>query len=871
MEHHLVPRDPTSTELVVPCVCNPPYYDGQDFLLYPLAHTKPWLVCVDGKDLRDQIDEHENNDLTPIEELESFYQQWLFFGLLKVVLQDAFRAEDFVAEKQGKRFITTRDLMPRLQRIWTDQPFAKAVSTTAQLYTAKCMSIVTIVLGSTEALRIRPIQRQFDWRIRLSIASLAQLIASASNLAFDMQGVKHEQRASYLPIYRFPNEDVASEMRRAGWCPSELYAITNKFSSLYSRYFISKMKKPEPHKDHDQCNSRFCQWYQTMPCSYVTKHMDHQCSCLHYSDVDLDATIRYILAEGGMPVLKITGAGPSLRVQAIESTSDTKYIAISHVWADGLGNPSSNSLPRCQIANLRKLAVALHSKVFAPVKLGTPLEEGRSLCTGNSEVEDEEPLIWIDTLCCPCEPSKAKSNSLLQLRETYSNATLVLVLDAALQTVTLETTSFHEVLLRVFSSGWTSRLWTSQEGVLAKSLWFQFRDQAEDFTVLKNGLLLEGYEDVRAMIIYYDLVPQFQWLAMYKTEKAAETETGHGLLTLDYALSYRAVSVAADEALCISTLLGLTLREILAVPAEPEARMCKLWELIAKKYGGIPQSILTLGYTRLETEGFRWAPKTLLDEGVAYRGRQRIVYWSDPVLGQPDKNGLLIKCPGYIISNRHWDDGLLQNPWQSIGLVNTNFPLMTFKNGASDQRFGFFVSPYSRDIPFLKSNGKSIVYDIVHELVDSGRCGILQVMRSAKDKPVDALMGRIKILPSGICQICQPILLVLWPLDTSITLVFDTVEKIATAARSIPATKRMDELQRQDQENSKEMQAAVKDMKSFVKALTEEKLRDQAVAAAMDLSLKTTEMACLAGLVLDWFWHDYVAQSFDVDQAWYVD
>ncbi|MCJ1320967.1 hypothetical protein MMC15_006308 [Xylographa vitiligo] len=515
--------------------------------------------------------------------------------------------------------------------------------------------------------------------------------------------------------------------------------------------------------------------------------------------------------------------------------------------------------------------MALHSKAFAPRDVGSPLEKDHSPCTGNSDVEAEEPLIWIDTLCCPCEPSEAKNKSILQLRETYNNAALVLVLDATLQTVTLETTSFHEVLLRVFSSRWTSRLWTSQEGVLAKSLWFQFRDQAEDLAVLKNGLFLEGYEDVRAMIIYHDLICQFQWLEMRQSENAAKSHAQHGILTLDYALSYRAVSVAADEALCISTLLDLALGEILAVPAEPEARMCKLWELIAKKYGEIPQSILTLGYKRLETEGFRWAPKTLLDEGVVYRGRERIVHWSDPVLGQPDGNGLLIKCPGYIISNRYWNDGLLQNPWQSLGIVNTNFPIMTFKDERSGQRFGFLASPYSRDTPFLKSNGRSIVYHIVHELVDSGPCGILQPMRSAKGKPANALMGRIRTLPSGICQVRQPILLLLWPLDTSMTMVFDTVEQIATAARSIPATKRMDELQRQGRQDSEEMEAAMKVFKSFVKALTEEKLRDRDVAAAMNLSLKTTEMACLAGLVLDWFWHDYVTQRYGAGQAWYVD
>jgi len=34
-------------------------------------------------------------------------------------------------------------------------------------------------------------------------------------------------------------------------------------------------------------------------------------------------------------------------------TSRVGYVAISHVWADGLGNPHRNSLPFCQVANLQ--------------------------------------------------------------------------------------------------------------------------------------------------------------------------------------------------------------------------------------------------------------------------------------------------------------------------------------------------------------------------------------------------------------------------------------------------------------------------------------------------------------------------------------
>ncbi|MCJ1388699.1 hypothetical protein MMC18_001548 [Xylographa bjoerkii] len=116
-------------------------------------------------------------------------------------------------------------------------------------------------------------------------------------------------------------------------------------------------------------------------------------------------------------------------------------------------------------------------------------------------------------------------------------------------------------------------------------------------------------------------------------------------------------------------------------------------------------------------------------------------------------------------------------------------------------------------------------------------------------------MGLIKTLPNDIYQIAQPVHLCPEPPKASMTLIFDTAEQTATAARSIPAMKTIDELQRKDQQSSEEFVATVKDSKSFLKALTKEKLRARDVSATMDSRVR----------------YDYVAQGFGTDQAWYVD
>lgn len=49
----------------------------------------------------------------------------------------------------------------------------------------------------------------------------------------------------------------------------------------------------------------------------------------------------------------VEGGGPCVQMVTSE---DRPYIAISHVWSEGLGNPNSHTLPTSQILQLRKFA-----------------------------------------------------------------------------------------------------------------------------------------------------------------------------------------------------------------------------------------------------------------------------------------------------------------------------------------------------------------------------------------------------------------------------------------------------------------------------------------------------------------------------------
>src|ERR1700685_2776811 len=66
--------------------------------------------------------------------------------------------------------------------------------------------------------------------------------------------------------------------------------------------------------------------------------------------------------------------------------------------------------------------------------------------------------IWLDTLCCPIQPKWAKCRSIERITEVYGNAAHVLVLDSSLRLHSTVGRHCTELLVRIFNSGWMSRL-----------------------------------------------------------------------------------------------------------------------------------------------------------------------------------------------------------------------------------------------------------------------------------------------------------------------------------------------------------------------------------------------------------------------------
>ena len=135
-------------------------------------------------------------------------------------------------------------------------------------------------------------------------------------------------------------------------------------------------------------------------------------------------------------------------------------------------------------------------------------------------------------------------------------------------------------------------------------------------------------------------------------------ETGADLQRVGEALGHRSVSVSADERLLIGTLLGLDVAGILNDSGKTHIN--RLWSLMPAAVRGVPKGILLQLGPRLEEEGYRWAPLSMLhheDSNATLPTRGTENYQ-----GTPTKHGLMVQLSGFHIRFAQCPNGLPANP-----------------------------------------------------------------------------------------------------------------------------------------------------------------------------------------------------------------
>ena len=696
MDHLPCPASAIGRErTVVPYVCQAKY-DGGPFLTYPRrTGGVPDLYSVGLFPGQFSLSHQRQLASLPKWELESFYQTWLFFGLLHEILGSVCVAEDFIYTCEDQcgytTAVSTSKLKPALEE-WVARVQADTENPpVTYAHVAQCLCMLHA------ALNVRTLGSNLDPTIKLLLASFGQTLAYAANKAFSIEYTIQNNKCPSTWCVLIDDDYWKARFLLHGWCATEVRLILEDTLSLQTRHFLACIDKRDAAQDHQYCDTQQCMVYQNDLGAYQTKHVRKGCDC---DKLCIDPEVlSNILRTKALPLIRIRRGQTlgELSVDIVASRPESRYVALSHVWADGLGNPYANALPRCQLSYIGQLInnldMAAHSQDIRDLNL----QEKDGGVQHEHEEEMEELLLWCDTLCCPVRPEAAKHLALEYMYQTYQNACHVLVLDVSLRTDKVESSDIDEVSMRIFTSPWMRRLWTLQEGALAavtNRLWFQLIHKVVNLRELRINARDKFFSSIDRKGLAGDMLRRLGSFANVFL-KDSSIHPRADLLKAMEALRHRSVSVLSDEPLLIGNLLGLEAAQILnGGDGTVARRMNRLWRLVPSAIHGIPRDLLFHVGPRLTEPGLRWAPATLLTEHDFSIAIQPSEKEEDQAL-LTLSDGLSVRLPGFRLALPPGVQGL-PSPQKSIKQRENPNRLLMKDNAGSWYQMGRYL-PVERD------------------------------------------------------------------------------------------------------------------------------------------------------------------------------
>lgn len=311
-------------------------------------------------------------------------------------------------------------------------------------------------------------------------------------------------------------------------------------------------------------------------------------------------------------------------------------------WADGMGNPAQNRLPDCQLSRIQAMVNELDI----------------------AEHDSDTPVgFWMDTLCIPVgdQYRQQKKQSIRKMRHIYKEAAAVLVLDAWMQSVLPSSTPI-ERCARLYSGNWIRRLWTLQEGALNRHVFLQWKDEAESLGALTRAQISwEEDAQSRGIIVSFPIIAankvSLHFLVIQDIVKMIENDEtppemrAHLYLPLCDVLGPRATTRDSDETLCLSTVLGLDPKPFLDIENgdDDEDVVQRRMEAFLRTLGEFNASLIFNSYRKLQRDGVRWAPRSLLRHRTADLGPVFLSEQTAQIATVNEYSGLAVRFPGFLM------------------------------------------------------------------------------------------------------------------------------------------------------------------------------------------------------------------------------
>lgn len=429
-------------------------------------------------------------------------QEWLYFGLLRCVFDDAFRRSDFIDLQPGHWPVICSRSLPALIRCTQSLSRGWDWAAESELIWCQHRRIVTRHISA----KIDHAVRQLD-DLELGLRDERTLIAPFPELCLSLHILAQSLRITLIPIYR-PMQGEFWIVQRTwpapiarhflypsllpihrhltvdrGWCPNQALYVCNTLTYL-TLYYVSCIRRNKCSADHSFCaNSppHSCV-AQNISAGFRGRHTQQECTCRPLGASNPEMMFE-ILKDGGIPVVMATQARTGeIKLQYVRSFLGLDYTAVSHLWSDGLGDPSHNHLPACQLMKLLGCMIALPSKRRWNRGYKTPQLPQDWHTHGHSRYLKKPLYFWLDVYCVPLGKvdevtDTLKRKAISRMVPTYAFAKTVLVLDRGLQHIRSSTEAVT-MAAQIFLSRRRGRFWIHQELSLASHTVFQFSGRA---------------------------------------------------------------------------------------------------------------------------------------------------------------------------------------------------------------------------------------------------------------------------------------------------------------------------------------------------------------------------------------------------------
>ncbi|KAI9737131.1 MAG: hypothetical protein M1834_000723 [Cirrosporium novae-zelandiae] len=268
---------------------------------------------------------------------------------------------------------------------------------------------------------------------------------------------------------------------------------------------------------------------------YQTLHKDpqsSQCSvpnCRFLGPPGCD--IEEIIRSSGIPICWVVAQeGNHFKIEAAKAENGQPYMAISHVWSHGLGNPLANTLPVSQLIWLQYI-----------VNCCAEFHPGIAMSNINGRecfMPNQPHWFWMDTLCVSThlDAKPLRKQAITKMRETFAGATGVVVLDRDLRSIGREQNP--------------TMTETLQESVFTKKV----------LIPIHGGIIV--FDDLCRLFEYrLKVEPETELIStcytIWKSLYARVLSKGFDGLLQE--LSHRRTSKSSDETIYLTTLLGFNI------------------------------------------------------------------------------------------------------------------------------------------------------------------------------------------------------------------------------------------------------------------------------------------------------------------------